>query len=235
MTPIFAFTVSLVPSEQIMAQDLRIICFKNSALIEVSNISSLRSEIIVAVGWSNDLFRQSRENWLWRNSILISKILRIRFIKYLKLFARVIILCLRNRLLNCILVVNLILCGLRHVIMLFNLKLQPKDRSATSSHQTRSPVTITVETEQKSFLAAVPAQLFQLASSLCFRWTKMWRTVNPTRRLRILLGRQINGRSSGGIFPQMQGNWPSRSSQPGIRTSPIPSNLASIAILFVSQ
>ena len=64
---------------------------------------------------------------MWRNSILISKILRIQFIKYLKIFARVIIRCLRNRLLNCILVVNLILYGLRHVIMLFNLILQPKD------------------------------------------------------------------------------------------------------------
>ena len=118
---IFVFTVSLVLSEQIIAQFLRIIWCKSSALIEVLNISSHRSEIIAAVGCSNDRFRQLRENWVWRNLILISKNLRIRFIKYLKIFARVIIRCLRNRLLNCILVVNLILYGLRHVIMLFNL------------------------------------------------------------------------------------------------------------------
>ena len=55
----------------------------------------------------------------------------------------------------------------------------------------------------------------------------------PNKALGFLLGRQINGRNSGGIFPQMQGNWYSRSSQPGIRTSPILSSPVSIAILFV--
>ena len=130
---------------------------------------------------------------------------------------------------------DLILYGLRHVIMLFNLILQPKDWSATSLHQIRSPATTTAGTGQKLLLAAVPVQLFQLASSPCFHWTEMWQTVNPTRRWRILLGRQINGRNSGRIFPQMQGNWFSRSSQPGIRTSPILSNPVSIAILFASR
>ena len=168
---IFAYTVFLVRSEQIMVQVLTIIWCKNSALIEVLNICSRRSVIIVAVVWSNDQFRQSKANWVWRNSILISKTLKIRFIKYLKTFARVITRCLRNRLLNCILVVNLIPYGLRHVIMLFNLILQPKDWSATSLHQTRSPVTTTVGTGQKLFLVAVPVQHFQPDSNPCFHWT----------------------------------------------------------------
>ena len=50
-----------------------------------------------------------------------------------------------------------------------------------------------------------------------------------------LLGRQIDGSNSGVIFPQMEGNWYSRNSQPGIRTSPTLSNPVSTAILFASR
>ena len=77
-----------------------------------------------------------------------------------------------NGILSCILAVNLILYGLKHVIMLFNLILQPKDWGATSLHQTRLPATITVGTGQKLFLAAVPVQYFLPASNPCSRWTE---------------------------------------------------------------
>ena len=96
--------------------------------------------------------------------------------------------------------------GLRHVIMLFNLILQPKDWSATSLHQTRSPVTTTVGTGQKLFLVAVPVQHFQPDSNPCFHWTQIQQTANPTRHWRILLGRLTVGHSTSGIFPQMEGN-----------------------------
>ena len=119
--------------------------------------------------------------------------------------------------------------------MLFNLILQPKDWSATSLHQTKSPATITVGTGQKLFLAAVPVQHSQPSSKPCFRWTEMWQTVNPTRRWRIFLGRQIDNRNSGVIFPQMEGNWCSRNWQPGFRTSPILSSPVSTAIPFASR
>ena len=165
----FVFMVFLILSDWSMVQVLKITWCKNSAPIGVLNISSHRSEIIAAVGWSNERFRQSRENWVWQNSILISKTLRIRFIKYLRIFARVTIRFLRNHILNCILAVNLILYGLKHVIMLFNLILQHKDWSATSLHQTRLPATITVGIGQKVFLAAVPVQHFHPASNPCFR------------------------------------------------------------------
>ena len=226
--------VFLILSERTMAQVLRTTWCKNSALIEVLNISYHRPETIAAVGWSNERFRQSREIWVCQNSILISKILRIRFIKYLKIFARVIIQCLKNHLLNCILVVNLILYGLRQAIMLFNLILQPNDWSATSLQQTRLPATITVGTGQKLFLAAAPVQHFLPASNPCFHWTEMCQTVNPTRSWRISLEQPINGHSSSVIFPQMEGIWSSRSSQPDIRTSPILSSPVSTGILLAS-
>ena len=227
--------VFLFLSERIMVQVLKITWFKNSAPIEVLNIFFHRSEVSVAVGWSNERFRQSKENWVWKNLILISKTLRIRFIKYLRIFTRVTMRCLRKHLLNCILDVNLILYGIKQVIMLFHLILQPKDWSATSLHPTRLPAMITVGTGQKLFLAAVPVQQFLPASNLCFRWTRMRQTVSPTRRWRNSLGRRINGRNANVIFPQMEEKRSSRRSQPGIRTLLILLNPDSIAALFASR
>ena len=112
-----------------MFQVLRTTWYKSFALAEVLNMSSRRSEIIEALVWLNERFRQSRANWVLQNSILISKTLRKRFIKYLRTLARVIIRCLRNHLLNCVLVVNLILKGFSRVIMLLNLIPQPRDYS----------------------------------------------------------------------------------------------------------
>ena len=184
---------------------------KSFALAEVLIMSSRRSEIIEAVVYLNERFRQSRKNWVLQKSILISKNIRKRSNKYLRSFVRVIIRCLRNHLLNCILVVNLILNGLRRVIMLLNLILQPKDWSATSLCQTRLPVKITTGTGQKLFLAAALVQQFFPASNLCSRWTEMWQIVNPTRRWRNSLGRRINDRNSNAICHRMGGKRSSRS------------------------
>ena len=185
--------VYLTLSERITAQVLKITWCKNFALAEVLNMSSGRSEIIEAEVWLNERFRQSRENWVLQNSILISQNLKKRSNKYLRTFARKIIRCLRNLLLNCIFVVNLILNGLTRVIMLLNLILQLKDLSATSLRQTRLPVKITADTGQTLFLAAALVQQFLPASNLCSRWTEMWQMVNPIRRWRNSLGRQIDG------------------------------------------
>ena len=207
----FVSMVYLSLSEWIMVQVLKITWCKNFALAEVLIKSSRRLEIVEAVVWLNERFRQSRENWVLQNSILISKTLGKRFNKYLRTFARVIIRCLRNHLLNCILVVNLILNGLRRVIMLSNLILQPKDWSATSLRQTRLPAKITAETGQKLFRAVALVQQFLPASNPCSRGTEMWQIVNPTRRWQNWLGRRINGRNSNEIFHQMGGKRSSRS------------------------
>ena len=176
---------------------------KSFTLLEVLNMSSRRSEIIDAVVSLKERFRQSRENWLLQNSILMSKNLRKRSNKYLRTFARVIIRCLRNHLLNCILVLNLILNGLRRVIMLLKLIIQPKDWSATSLRQTRLSVRLTAGTGQKLFLAAALVQQILPASNLCSRWTEMWQIVIPTRCWRISLGRQTHGRNSNATFHRM--------------------------------
>ena len=92
--------VYLTLLERIMVQVLKITWCKDLALAEVSNISSHQSEIIEAVVWLNERFKPSRKNWVLQNSILISKTLTKRFKKHLKIYARVIIRCLRNHLLN---------------------------------------------------------------------------------------------------------------------------------------
>ena len=149
----------------------------------------------------------------WCKSFALAEVLIMssRSNKYLRTFARVITRCLRNHLLNCILVVNLILNGLRRVIMLLNLILQPKDWSATSLRQTRMSVKIAAGTGQKLFLAAALVQQFLPASNLCSRWTEMWQIVNSTRRWRNSLGRRMNDCNSNANFHRMGGKRSSRS------------------------